>query len=84
MCCAEILAKTTKNISSNPSSVTPQNGQHTFKTIRLQQPSNWLGVFDHFVELVLKITPPVFESPSLTKHLNKTFKYIVHCIYVFR
>ena len=29
---------------------TPQNGQHT-QTIRQQQPTNYLSMFDHFVDL---------------------------------
>ena len=32
---------------------TPQNGQHT-QTIRRQQPTNYLSMFDHFKGLALK------------------------------
>ena len=43
----------------------PQNGQNT-QTVRLQQPTNFLNVFDHFVGLALKGLSNIFGECLFT------------------
>ena len=75
--------------SFNPLSANPSKWSNT-QTIRRQQPTNYLSLFDHFVGLALKGLTPFdtwdcyyFESQPDIANKSVAHKKSMHCFVVF-